>query len=133
MAVGLGPVSKETDPKDTPRKAKRQGVDRKSLEDERRGGNQRGRRELESLWGKSAEKQTWESRGMWKRGERKPQGKSGEAEGKGTVASVSLRGGKIITLLFVMRSQTLMMPVVAHTDTVHGEGHMGQPPHFCRQ
>lgn len=79
MAVGLGPVSKETDPKDTPRKARRQGMDRKSLEDEKRGGNQRDRRELESLLGKSTEKLIWKRCG---RGERQTQEKCGGCKGE---------------------------------------------------
>ena len=35
-------MSKETDPKDTPKKARRQGVDKKGLEDERRGRESKG-------------------------------------------------------------------------------------------
>lgn len=35
-------MSKETDPKDTVRKARRQGVDKKGLEDERRGRESKG-------------------------------------------------------------------------------------------
>ena len=35
-------MSKETDPKDTPKKARRQGVDKKGLEDERRGREPKG-------------------------------------------------------------------------------------------
>lgn len=82
MAVGLGPVSKETDPKDTPRNARRQRTDRKSLEDERRGGNQRDRRELESLLAKSTEKLIWKSRGCGRGGERQTQEKGGGGKGE---------------------------------------------------
>lgn len=50
-------MSKETDPKGTPRKARRQGVDRRGLEDESRGKESEGQeRTRELLGGKSAEK-----------------------------------------------------------------------------
>ena len=44
-------MSKETDPKGTPRKARRQGVDRKSLEGERRGRESKGQERTRELLG----------------------------------------------------------------------------------
>lgn len=74
---GTVQVSAETDPKGTPRKARRHGVDRKGLEDGRRGKESKDRRELKLLGGKE-EKQIEESRGY------------GEGEG----ANPGKRGGE---------------------------------------
>lgn len=75
--------------------------------------------------GKATEKQTWESRSCGGKGRGTNTGKGGVAKGKGTIASASLRGGKregkIIRLCFVMWSWTLIMPVVAHRETLCGE------------
>lgn len=99
-------MSKETDPKGTRRKARRQGVDGKGLEDERRGRESKGQeRSRVVFWGKSPEKQMGESRGCGGGGELQTQEKGvGEAKGKGARASVLLREGKIIAPYFAMRS-----------------------------
>lgn len=118
-------MSKETDPKGTPRKARRQGVDRKGLENER-GGNQR--EKLESLWGKISRETDLRKQGRWRRGREVNPGKRQRGKEYGH-----------LHLLGRQDAQMACYDVICSADARHSTGHytqalsVGQPPPFCRQ
>lgn len=76
-------MSKETDPKGTRRKARRQGVDRKGLEDERRWRESKGQERTRELLGGKEEQQIEESKGYGEGGGGKPR-KRGWERHRGT-------------------------------------------------
>lgn len=113
-------MSKETDPKGTRRKARRQGVDRKGLEDERRGRESKGQeRTRELLGGKKSNR--LRKAGDMEKGEGANPGKEG---GRGTEE----RSNGIYTSERRQDNQTvfcdmiLAMPGVAHPACCTGNG-----------
>lgn len=78
-------------------------MDRKGLEDERRERESKGQERIREPFGENQQRKRSGKAGDAEEGERgKPREQEGQAKGKGAVASVSLSGGKIIRLHFVM-------------------------------
>lgn len=106
-------MSKETDPKDTVRKARRQGVDKKGLEDERRGRESKGQERTGEPLGENQQRNKFRKAGDVEEGkEKQTQENRMEAKRQGAMASLSLRGSKI--------SQTAFCDVILNADDACG-------------